>query len=103
MAPVQRARDPARIRRRVAGANEAAPDLRCHPLVGFGIERVASEEIDLLQLREQPGTGIAAGRPFQLGDRQRLAGRDLIRIEIGASVEMAGNDQDIATNVLPAG
>ena len=103
VALIEGAREALGLRLRVSGADQAAPDFGRHALDRVRIQRVAPEEIDLLQLREQPGTGVAAGNALHLGDRQELAGSHLVRIELGAAVEMAGDDEHVAANALPAG
>ncbi|MET0681819.1 MAG: hypothetical protein ABWZ29_00595 [Casimicrobiaceae bacterium] len=102
MALIELARQPLRIGARASGSDEA-------PL-GFGgragdrlrIQCVATEEIDLLQLREQSGTGLAAGRALHFGDRKRFTHGQPVGVELGPAVEMAGDDQQIAANALPA-
>jgi len=70
VALVQRARQALDVGRRVSGTGEAAPDFGRHELDRFRVQRVAPEQVDLLQLREQSGTGVAAGDALHLGDRQ---------------------------------
>ena len=89
--------------RRVPGADQAAPDFGGRARDGFRVQRVAAEKVDLLQLREQSGTGVAAGGALHLGDRQGFARAQPIRVELGPVVEMAGDDEQVAANALPAG
>ena len=100
---VQRAREAPSVLGLVPGAHQASPDLGRGELDRVGTQRIASEEVDLLQLREQTGTRVAAGRALHLRDRKELARGDLIRIEFGAAVEMARDDEEIAAHALPAG
>ncbi len=58
----QQPREPLGVGGRLARAHEAARDLRRCAAHGFRVERVAAEEIDLLQLREHARARIAARR-----------------------------------------
>ena len=71
-------------------------------LVGPRIQCVATEEIDFFEVREQPRAGGAARHALHLVDRQILARHRLIREEFIAPVVVAGNDQDVAADVLTA-
>ena len=103
MALVERARRALGLGRRVPGADQAAPDFRGGARDGVRIQRVAAEKVDLLQLREQAGTGVAAGDALHLGDRQGFARAQPIRVELAPVVEMARDDEQVTANALPAG
>ena len=45
---------------RISGANQTAPDLGGSALERLRIHRVAAEKVNLLQLRKQSRTGVAA-------------------------------------------
>ena len=96
VAHAQLARDPCRLFRRVPGSHEAALDLAGRALRRLGIERVAAEQVDLVELREQSRARIAARDALHLGDRQVLAHRDLVGEEHLAAVVVAGDDEDVA-------
>jgi hypothetical protein len=83
-------------------AHEAAHDFGRRAAHRFGIERVAAEKIDLLELREEAGTGIAAGNALHFGDRQELACLEPIGKELVAAVVVAGDHEDVAANAGPA-
>ena len=100
---VQHPRQPLRIRLGVPGADETSRDLGRRAAHRFGVERVAAEEIDLFELREQSRTGVAARRALHLVDGQKLARVQPIRIELGAVVEMAGDEENVASDTLAAG
>src|SRR5690242_16979497 len=84
----------------MAGAQQASDDFRRCGLHGFGIQRVAAEQIDFLELREESGTRVAARHALHFVDRQRLTGIDLVGIELVASVEMTRNEQYVAANAF---
>src|ERR1700686_4868085 len=81
---------------------KAAADLGGGALVGAGVQRVAAEEVDLLELREQSGTRSTARDALHLVDRQKLARLELVGEKLVAAVIVPGNDEDIAADALPA-
>jgi hypothetical protein len=70
----QPARDALRVRLAVSGAQQAALDFATGAARCVAVEARAAEEIDLLQLREQAGTGVAARSAGHLVDGEALAG-----------------------------
>src|SRR5205814_8107009 len=87
----------------MSGPDEAPCDFRGHALQRLGVERIAAEEINLLQLRKQARARFAARRALHLVDRQVLARSRLIRIELVASVVMPRDHKNVATCALLAG
>ncbi len=96
MAVGEHLRDTRRVVGRVAGAQQAARDLRRCAAHGFRVQRVAAEEIDLLQLREQARARVAAGGALEFLDRQEFARVEPVRVELGAAVEVTGYEQHVA-------
>jgi hypothetical protein len=88
IALAQHACEALRLLGRAPRAHQAACDLGGSHVRGRGIQRVAAEEVDLLQVREEVGTGVAARDALHLVDGQRLARVDAIGIELVAAVEM---------------
>src|SRR5437763_1104564 len=82
----------------MSGANERPADLGGSALGSRTVQRVAAEQVDLLQVREQSGARAGAGDPLHLLDRKRLALVEPVGVELGAGVEVAGNDEDVATD-----
>ena len=80
----------------------AACDFGRRAYAGFGVQGIAAEQIDFLQLREQSRAGVAAGGALHLGDRQEFIRVEVLGEELLA-VEMAGDDQNVAADALPAG
>ncbi len=99
----QRPGKPLGVRSRVSGANQASFDLRRRALERFGIQRVAAEEIDLLELREQSRARIAARGTLQLVRGQELVRPQSIGIEFVVAVIVTGDDQHVAADFLLAG
>jgi hypothetical protein len=95
-------REAFRVRRRMTRPNQRPDDLGRCALRGFRVQRVAAEEVNLLELREETRTGIAARRPLHLLDGQRFTGIYAVGVELVPAVEMPRNQQDIATDALPA-
>src|SRR5258708_31711408 len=77
----QRTGEPLGIGSRVSGASQTSFDLPRRALERLGIQRVAAEEIDLLELREQSRAGIAARGALQLVRGQELVRPQSIGIE----------------------
>ena len=98
VACAQRPREPLRIGPRHTSANEAAHDFGRRVALRFGVQCVAAEEVDLLELREEAGTGIAAGDALHFGDRQELARLDLIGEEFVTAVVVTRDHQNVAAN-----
>ena len=92
----QHARQRRGIGSRMAGAHEAAHDFGRCAAHRVGVEGVAAEEIDFLQLRKQSRARFAARRALELVHRQRLAHVEAVRVELGAAVEMARDDERVA-------
>ena len=84
------------------GANEAARDFRGRAAHRFRVERIAAEEIDFLQLREQSRARIAARDALELVHGQRFADIEPVGVELGAAVEVAGDDERVALHALAA-
>ena len=103
MARAQRLRQLLRVGRRMAAANEAARDFGGRAFHRFRIERVATEEVDLLQLREQSRARVTARNALHFVDRQRFPDVQPIRIELVAVIEMPRDEQDVAADALAAG
>ena len=99
---VQHARQPLRIRGRVPGTDETSHDLGGRAPHRLRIERIAAEQINLFQPREQSRAGVAAGDALHLVDGQKLARVEPIRIKLGAAVKMAGNEKNVAAHTLAA-
>src|SRR5438105_1704887 len=97
---VQQLRQSLRIGQRVPRAHEAARNLRRSAAQRLVVERVATEEIDLFELREQARAGVAARDALQLVDRQVFTRVDAIRIELRAVVEVTRDQQDVAAHAL---
>src|SRR6202171_889545 len=100
---VQYARQALSVRLRVPGTNQTSRDLGGCASHRFRLDRVAAEEIYLLQLGEQSRARVAARDTLHLVDGQILTRIQPIRIEIRAAVKMAGNEKNIAANTLAAG
>src|SRR6476646_249541 len=83
-------------------ADEAAHNFVRRPIQRIGIERVAAEQVNLLELREEPRTGVAARDTLHFGDRKRLARVYPVGVELVAAVEMTGDQQYVAANALAA-
>jgi hypothetical protein len=49
-------------------------------------------------LRKQPGAGFAASDALHFIDGQEFARVEAIRVELGATIEMAGDDEKIAAD-----
>ena len=101
MTPSQCTRDSRRIRTRLACTLEVTLYFLSDARHGLGIQGIAAEEIDFLHIRKQTGTGGTARSAFHLLDRQEVIDFCLVRVELGP-VEMAGNDQNVAMNLLAA-
>src|SRR5207302_1182931 len=63
---------------RISGADQTAPDLGGSALERLRIHRVAAEKVNLLQLRKQSRTRVAARDSFHFRDRQILTNLQLI-------------------------
>ena len=90
------------VRRRVSGTDQTPLDLGRRTAHRFRVQRVAAEEIDLLQLREQSGARVAAGGPLHLVDGQKLARVQPVRVKLVAAIEVAGDDQQVAVDAFAA-
>ena len=100
---VPRAQEPRKtvgLRTRMPGAHEAASDLGGRALARLGVEGIAAEEIDLLGLREETGTRVAARDALHLVDGQEFLRLGPIREELVAAVVVARDDQHVAADVL---
>ncbi len=67
-----------------------------------GIEALATEEVNLLQLREEARARVAARGALELVHLEVLVLRDVVRIERVARVEMAGDHQRVALHAALA-
>jgi hypothetical protein len=83
-----------------ARAHQPAHDLRHGALHGLGLQAVAAEEVDLLQLREEPARA-AALHALDLVDLQGFPGIGPGGIELGAG-EVSGDQEHIALDPFPA-
>ena len=86
----------------MAGPNEAASDLGGRALHRLGVQRIAAEQVDLLQLRKEARARIATRHALHLVDRQRFAGVDLVGVELVAAVEMTRDQQHVAAHTFAA-
>ena len=87
---------------RATGSREAAPDFGGCALPRAGVQRVAAEQVHLLQLREESRARVTARDALHLVDGQALARVEAVRVELAAVVEVAGDDQNVALNPLAA-
>ena len=99
----ERLREPFCLRGRMARQHEIAGEHGRHVVLPLGIQRVATEKVNLFELREQRSARRAARRPFHLVDRQELARFHLIGEELVAAVVMARDHQHVAADLLLAG
>ena len=88
---------------RMARAHEAANDLGRCDVARVGLQGVAPEQVHLLELREQAVAGRAARGVLHFMDGQEFAVVEAVGVELGAVVEVAGDDQHVATHAAPAG
>src|SRR6202158_6376048 len=100
---VQYARQALRVRLRVPGTNQTSRDLGGWASHRLRIERVAAEEIYLLQLGEQSRARVAARDALHLVDGQILTRIQPIRIELRAAVKMAGDEKHMGAHILVTG
>src|SRR5207248_9040324 len=98
----QCAGQPLGLRPRVPGADQTSPDLGGRAPARSRIQRVAAEKIDLLQLRKQSGTRIAARDALHLGNGEEFARLAPTRQEVVPADAVAGDDEDITSDSLAA-
>ena len=77
------------VLRRVPIAQQAAHDFSRRAGIGAGVERIAAEEMHLLQLGEQARAGVAARNTLELIDGQKFARLQLVCEELVAAVVVA--------------
>ena len=77
-------------------ALQAATHLARHARVRLRVERVAAEEVDLLQLREESRARAVARHALELVDGQVLARLGAVGEELVAAIVVAGDDERVA-------
>ena len=82
----------------MSAAKQTAPHLGGYGVLRIPVERIAAEEVDLLQLGKQARAGIAARDPLHFVDGQILACVGPIGVELVAAVEMTRDHEHIATD-----
>ncbi len=81
----------------------AALAIRRRVLRRVGIQALAAEEVDLLQVREEARARVAARGALQLVDLEEVVVLDLVGVERLAGVEMPGDNKDVALHAALAG
>ena len=89
--------------RRVARTHKAPRYFLASASQRVVVERIASEEVDLLDAIEKPGAGLAASDSLQLRDGQVLDAIDPVREEDALAVVMSGDEEDVALHPPMAG